>query len=86
MNEADVIQIVRDALWTAIIASMPVLLVATGVGLVIALFQALTQVQEMTLTFVPKILAILLTLMICLPFMQVTLATYVSTLSEKMVR
>jgi flagellar biosynthesis protein FliQ len=69
MSPVEVIDIGRDALWTLIKISAPIMLVALFVGLIIALFQALTQIQEMTLTFVPKILAIFITLMIALPFM-----------------
>ncbi len=69
MTPIDVIDIGRDALWVLIKVSAPIMLTALIVGLIIALFQALTQIQEMTLTFVPKILAIFFTLMMALPFM-----------------
>ncbi len=58
MNEADAIDIVQGAIWTIVAASGPAVAGAMIVGIVIALFQALTQIQEITLTFVPKILAI----------------------------
>jgi len=57
MNEADALSIVQSAIWTVIIASGPAVGAAMGIGILIALFQALTQVQEVTLTFIPKILA-----------------------------
>ncbi len=60
MNEADAFEIVQSAIWTIIVASAPAVIAAMLVGLVIALFQALTQIQEVTLTFIPKIIAILL--------------------------
>ena len=60
MNEVDAIEIVRSAIWTIIVASGPAVGVAMVVGVAIALIQALTQVQEITLTFIPKIIAILL--------------------------
>lgn len=60
MNQADALDIVQAAIWTIIMASGPSVAVAMAVGLIIALFQALTQVQEVTLTFIPKILAILI--------------------------
>ena len=60
MNQADALDIVQAAIWTIIMASGPAVAVAMAVGLVIALFQALTQVQEVTLTFIPKIVAVLL--------------------------
>ncbi|KAB0679891.1 flagellar biosynthesis protein FliQ [Aureimonas leprariae] len=58
MNEADAIDIVQSAVWTVVIAAGPAVIGAMLVGIVIALFQALTQIQEVTLTFVPKIIAI----------------------------
>ncbi|MGI9353875.1 MAG: flagellar biosynthesis protein FliQ [Rhizobiaceae bacterium] len=60
MNEADALEIVQMALWTTLTASSPAVVAAMVVGLGIALLQALTQVQEVTLTFVPKIVAIFL--------------------------
>jgi flagellar biosynthetic protein FliQ len=60
MNEADAIELVHSAIWTVIIMAGPAVLAAMVIGVVIALFQALTQIQEMTLTFIPKIIAILL--------------------------
>jgi flagellar biosynthetic protein FliQ len=58
MNEADALDIVQGAIWTIIVASGPAVAAAMLVGVIIALLQALTQIQEMTLTFVPKIIAI----------------------------
>jgi len=69
MNEADVHDFLSAAMFAVLTASGPVLAVALGVGLIIAFFQALTQVQEMTLTFVPKIVAIFLTVILAAPFM-----------------
>ena len=60
MTETDVLDILRQGLWTALIVSTPILAVALIVGLAIGLVQALTSVQEMTLTFVPKLGAILI--------------------------
>mgnify|MGYP001005142662 FL=1 len=59
MNEADALDIVQYAIWTVLTSAGPAVAVAMVVGIVIALIQALTQVQEITLTFVPKIVAIL---------------------------
>ena len=58
MGEAEVIAIVRESLWTALAIATPILAVALTVGLVIGLLQALTSIQELTLTFVPKLIAI----------------------------
>jgi flagellar biosynthetic protein FliQ len=60
MNEADAIEIVYSAIWTIIVTGGPAVGAAMFVGIVIALLQALTQIQEMTLTFIPKIIVILL--------------------------
>ncbi len=73
MEAVTIYEVTRQTLTTTLIASAPVLVVALGVGLVIAFFQALTQIQEMTLTFVPKIAAIFLTLALSLPFIFSTL-------------
>lgn len=77
MNEADALDMVQTAMWTVIVASGPAVLAAMVVGLVVALIQALTQVQEMTLTFVPKILAVLVTVAVSAPFIgsQVSIFT-----------
>jgi flagellar biosynthetic protein FliQ len=69
MSEADVLDIGRSAIWTLLRVAAPVMLTALTVGLIIALFQALTQIQEVTLTFVPKILLVFFVLMLALPFM-----------------
>ncbi len=77
MNEADALDILQAAIWTIIIASGPAVAAGMIVGVVIALIQALTQVQEMTLTFVPKILAIMITIGVSAPFVgaQINLFT-----------
>lgn len=76
MTELDVIDIGKDALWTLLKVSAPIMLVSMVVGLCIALFQALTQIQEMTLTFVPKIVAVFLTIMATMPFIFTTLRDF----------
>ena len=86
MTEIEVIDIAKDALWVLLIAGAPVMAIAMGVGLIIALFQALTQIQEMTLTFVPKIIAVFLGLMIFLPFMLETLETFTDRMFNQMVK
>jgi len=68
MNEADAIDMVTSAIWTVLLASGPAVLAAMLIGITIALFQALTQIQEMTLTFVPKIVIIFIVLAISAPF------------------
>jgi flagellar biosynthetic protein FliQ len=68
MNEADALDIFQAAIWTVLISCGPSVMAAMLVGLVIALIQALTQVQEATLTFVPKIVAVMVTVGITAPF------------------
>jgi flagellar biosynthesis protein FliQ len=68
MNQADALELMRLAIWTIVIGSGPAVAAAMCVGLIIALLQALTQIQEVTLTFVPKIIAIFITLSIGAPF------------------
>jgi len=62
-------QIARQTIETTLLISGPVLMVGLGVGIIIALFQAITSIQEMTLVFVPKILAVFLSIFILLPWM-----------------
>lgn len=76
MNEADALDIAQAAIWTVIVASGPAVLAAMLVGVTIAFIQALTQVQEMTLTFVPKILAIMVTLAISAPFIGAQISIF----------
>lgn len=76
MNEADALDIAQAAIWTVVVASGPAVLAAMVVGVAIAFIQALTQVQEMTLTFVPKILAIMVTIAISAPFIGAQISIF----------
>lgn len=76
MTGPEVLDLARDGVWTMILVSAPTMVVGLVVGVVIALFQALTQIQEMTLVFVPKILAIFVTLLLTLPFMSQLLQAF----------
>jgi flagellar biosynthetic protein FliQ len=69
MSGPEVLDVARDAIVTLIIVAAPLMLVGLIVGVAISLLQALTQIQETTLVFVPKILAIFLALLVALPFM-----------------
>jgi flagellar biosynthetic protein FliQ len=69
MNEVDALDLMQSAIWTIIVASGPCVAAAMAIGIIIALLQALTQVQEVTLTFVPKIMAIFLTAVFSAYFM-----------------
>ncbi|MAA98274.1 MAG: flagellar biosynthetic protein FliQ [Stappia sp.] len=82
MTGPEVLDIARQGIWTLIIISAPPMVVGLLVGVVIALFQALTQIQEMTLVFVPKILAIFITLIITLPFMGQVLQSFTARVAD----
>ncbi len=69
MNEVDALDLVRSAIWTILVATGPSVGAAMLIGIAIALFQALTQIQEVTLTFIPKIVAVLVTVAIGGSFM-----------------
>lgn len=75
MDELQMISLMRDAVWTSVLISTPILAVALFVGLVIGLLQALTSIQELTLTFVPKLLAIAAVFWLSMSFMYQGLAT-----------
>ena len=83
MTGADIMDIGRDAIMTLLYTAGPIMVVALGVGLVIALFQALTQIQEMTLTFVPKIVVIFLMLMLMMPYMGSTIGGFMERMAER---
>jgi flagellar biosynthetic protein FliQ len=81
----DAIDIGRDAIVVSLKLGGPIMLLALVVGIVISLFQALTQIQETTLTFVPKIVAILLAMMLLLPFMLSTLVSFTERLFDRVI-
>lgn len=83
MNEADALDLVQYAVWTVLVAAAPVVLVAMIVGIGIALIQALTQVQEITLTFVPKIVAIMLVVALTGPFMGAQISAFTNVIFER---
>ncbi len=80
MDEAAVLEIGRRGIWVALQLAGPIMLMGLLIGLLIALFQALTTIQEMTLTFVPKILVIFAALIFFLPFMMTTLKEFTQQL------
>ncbi|MGO9546974.1 MAG: flagellar biosynthesis protein FliQ [Rhodomicrobium sp.] len=76
MNQTDALDLVRAAIWAVILASGPSIAAAMVVGLAISLFQALTQIQEATLTFIPKIIVIFLAAVISAPFIGSVLYSF----------
>ena len=85
MTEPMIDDTLREALWIAVKISAPILAVALIAGVVVGLFQALTSVQEPTLTFVPKVLAMMLTLVLIMPFMLRTMTDFNNKLQDKIV-
>jgi flagellar biosynthetic protein FliQ len=85
MTSADAISVGRDAIIVALKLGAPAMLLALAVGLVISFIQALTQIQEQTLTFVPKMLIILLSILLFMPFMLSTLTSFTEGLMGKII-
>ena len=85
MNTVDVIDVIRDGIWVLIKVAGPVMLVGLVVGVIVSLVQALTQLQEMTLTFIPTILAIFASLVVFLPFMISTLTAFMDEIVARIV-
>ena len=85
MNQTEAIEIGREAIMVVLTMSVPIMAVALFVGLIIALFQALTQLQEMTLVFVPKIVVVFGALIFFLPFMLTTLSNYMNNLADRII-
>ncbi len=85
MNEVEVLNISREAVFTLIKVVSPALLVALFIGLIIGIFQALTQIQEMTLAFVPKIIGVFFTLILLFPFMLNQMRMLSDNLFDKIV-
>ncbi|HUO12282.1 MAG TPA: flagellar biosynthesis protein FliQ [Caulobacteraceae bacterium] len=83
MNGAEVLDIGRDAIWLTIQLAGPVLLVGLVVGVVIGLLQALTQVQEATLIYAPKIVAIFISLLVFLPLMGALLTGFMHHIADR---
>lgn len=85
MNEVEVIEVGREAVMTIIIAAGPLMAIALSVGLIVSLFQALTQIQEMTLAFVPKIIAIFGASIMLAPFIVATLNTLTRSMFDRII-
>ena len=81
MTGPEVLDVAKDSIMTLVVVSAPLMLVGLAVGVVISLFQALTQIQEMTLVFVPKILAIFAAMLLALPFMADSLQSHMARIA-----
>ena len=85
MNEVAIVEVGREALFVILKTAGPIMLSGLIIGLIIALFQALTTIQEMTLTFVPKILVIFVAIIVFLPFMMTTVVEFAQRLFDRMI-
>ena len=83
MTGAEVLDVARDSIITLVLVSSPLMLVGLAIGVAISLFQALTQIQEMTLVFVPKILAIFVAMLLVLPWMADALQSHMSRMAMR---
>jgi flagellar biosynthetic protein FliQ len=85
MTGPEVLDVAKDSIFTLEVVASPLMLVGLGVGVAISLFQALTQIQEMTLVFVPKILAIFVAMLLALPFMADALQSHMARLAARII-
>jgi flagellar biosynthesis protein FliQ len=85
MNGPEVLDVARDTLFTLVLVASPLMLVGLVVGVAVSLVQALTQIQESTLVFVPKILAIFLAMLLAMPFMAEQLAAHMNRIAAHIV-
>ncbi len=83
MTGADIFDIARDGIITLVLTAAPVMLVGLTVGVIVGLLQAMTQIQEATLVYVPKILAIFATMLLTFPFMGAQLTGYFTRMMER---
>lgn len=86
MDLGAVAEITREAVYVLVMISMPILILSLVVGLIISLLQALTQIQEQTLTFVPKIIAVYLSMIVVLPYMYTKLKVFVDHIMQHIVQ
>ena len=86
MGESEVIGVTRDAIMVLMIVSSPLLLIGMGVGVLISFFQALTQIQEATIAFVPKILIMFVAMIFLMPFMAHQLMDFTNRLQPLIIQ
>jgi flagellar biosynthesis protein FliQ len=85
MDVNDVLTVSREAMWVTLKLAGPMMIVGLAIGLAVSLFQALTQIQEMTLAFVPKIVATFAVFLLMLPFMVATMIGFTRELATRIV-
>ena len=83
MDESVLLEVGRDAVIVALKLGAPLMLISLLIGLIISLFQALTQIQEVTLTFVPKIVVVFVSMLLLAPFMLHTLADFTERIMQR---
>jgi flagellar biosynthetic protein FliQ len=86
MTQGDVVAVLREALWLTMRMAMPLLLVSLSIGLLVAIFQAATQIHEQTLTFVPKVVGIALLLLILGPWMLTNLTDFFAAICARILQ
>ncbi|MFN9355543.1 MAG: flagellar biosynthesis protein FliQ [Alphaproteobacteria bacterium] len=85
MGGGEVLDLARESMWVLILLTAPVMMVGLVVGLGVGLLQALTQIQEATLVFVPKILSIFIAIILLLPFMAATMSGLMTTIVQMII-
>jgi flagellar biosynthetic protein FliQ len=85
MNGGEALDLAREAMWVLVAMAAPAMLVGLVVGVVIGILQALTQIQESTLVFVPKILAVFAALILFMPFMAASMSGLMAVIVQKIV-
>ena len=85
MTAESALDFAREAIFTLLLVASPIMLVGLTVGLAVAVFQALTQIQEITLTFVPKIIVVFLSMLVLLPYMLTQMQGLMEIVSDRIV-
>lgn len=85
MNEADFLEVARQGILVTLQVAAPLMIVSLVTGVLVSLFQAMTSIQEPTLTFVPKILVMFLSLLILLPYMLSSLQTFTQSIMDRII-
>ena len=85
MNGGEALDLAREAMWVLVMMAAPAMLVGLVVGVVIGILQALTQIQETTLVFVPKILAVFAALILFMPFMAASMSSLMAVIVQKII-
>jgi flagellar biosynthesis protein FliQ len=85
MTGPEVLDVARDGIWTFFKVGMPIMLIGLAIGFIVSVFQALTQIQEQTLVYVPKIVSTFLGLLFLMPFMSDALQSYMMRVSARII-